>query len=58
MEKNTEFDNDIIYSMFDCLNNENKFLMFCYLLISKRYHILLLIIKSTRYDESIYSKIY
>jgi len=37
MEKNTEFTNDMIHNMFECLNAENKFLMFCYLLVSKRY---------------------
>jgi hypothetical protein len=37
IEKNTEFTNDDIYNMLKCLNSENKFLMFCHLLISKRY---------------------
>jgi hypothetical protein len=37
MERNTEFTNENIYNIFECLNTENKFLMFCHLLVSKRY---------------------
>lgn len=37
LEKNSEFTNDDIYNLFQELNEENKFLLFCHLLVSKRY---------------------
>lgn len=37
IEKDTEFSNEDIYNLFQELNQENKFLLFCHMLVSKRY---------------------
>ena len=37
MERNVEFTNEDIFNIFKCLNSENRFLLFCNLLVSKRY---------------------